>query len=108
MERWDVADAKKEELIKAVMADIVTPIIACQPTVKPEQKWIPVTPETLPNNNSVVVARVKTGTWDYGQYRGHGNDIHYWNWKKNTYKHVYWWMYKSDALPEPYQEEGEK
>lgn len=33
LERWSVAEIRKEELIKAVMADVVTPIIACQPTV---------------------------------------------------------------------------
>lgn len=33
LERWSVAETKKEELIKAVMADVVTPIIACQPTI---------------------------------------------------------------------------
>ena len=31
--RWSVAETRKEELIKAVMADVVTPIIACQPTI---------------------------------------------------------------------------
>ena len=38
LERWSVAETRKEELIKAVMADVVTPIIACQPTIEPEQK----------------------------------------------------------------------
>ena len=33
LERWSVAETRKEELIKAVMADVVTPIIACQPTI---------------------------------------------------------------------------
>lgn len=33
LERWSVAEKRKEELIKAVMADVVTPIIACQPTI---------------------------------------------------------------------------
>ena len=31
--RWSIADKKKEELIRAVMADVVTPIVASQPTV---------------------------------------------------------------------------
>ena len=31
--RWSVAETRKEDLIKAVMADVVTPIIACQPTI---------------------------------------------------------------------------
>ena len=76
------------------------------PPAQPEQRWIPVTLETLPNPNSVVVVCGKKGTWDYGTYRGWHGDIHSWWWKKNTIKHVYWWMYKDDALPEPYREEG--
>ena len=43
LKRWNIADTRKEELIRAVMADIVTPIIACQPTIEPQQKtghWI--------------------------------------------------------------------
>lgn len=77
------------------------------PSVTPkEQRWIPVTLETLPNPSSVVVVCGKKGTWDYGTYRGWHGDIHSWWWKKNTIKHVYWWMYKDDALPEPYREEG--
>ena len=68
-----------------------------------EPHWIPVTEDTLPEENRVVVVCGNKGTWDYGTYRGHGNNIHYWHWKKNTYKRVYWWMYKEDALPEPYK-----
>ena len=67
-------------------------------------KWIPVTEDTLPEENRVVVVCGNKGTWDYGTYRGHGNNIHYWHWKKNTFKRVYWWMYKEGALPEPYKE----
>ncbi len=70
---------------------------------KPEPHWIPVTENTLPEENRVVVVCGDKGTWDYGTYRGHGNDIHFWHWKKNTYKRVYWWMYKEDALPEPFK-----
>ena len=43
LDRWSVAETRKEELIKAVMADIVTPIIASQPTIEPERKkgkWV--------------------------------------------------------------------
>lgn len=43
MERWDIADKQKEELIRRVMADIVTPIVVSQPTIEPERKkgkWI--------------------------------------------------------------------
>ena len=68
-----------------------------------EPHWIPVTEDTLPEENRVVVVCGNKGTWDFGTYRGHGNNIHYWHWKKNTFKRVYWWMYKEDALPEPYK-----
>lgn len=36
MERWDIADKQKEELVKHVMADIVTPIVVSQPTIELE------------------------------------------------------------------------
>ena len=67
-------------------------------------RWIPVTENTLPEKHRVVVVCGDKGTWDFGTYRGHSDNIHYWHWKKNTYKRVYWWMYKEDALPEPYKE----
>ena len=73
-------------------------------SLKPEPHWIPVTENTLPEENRVVVVCGDKGTWDFGTYRGHGGNIHFWHWKKNTYKRVYWWMYKEDALPEPYKE----
>ena len=34
MKRWSIADKKKEDLIRAVMADVVTPIVVSQPTVE--------------------------------------------------------------------------
>ena len=37
LKRWDIADTRKEELIRAVMADIATPIIVIQPTVIEEE-----------------------------------------------------------------------
>ena len=69
-----------------------------------EPHWIPVTENTLPDKGRVVVVCGEKGTWDFGTYRGHGDNIHFWHWKKNTYKRVYWWMYKEDALPEPHRE----
>ena len=33
IKRWDIADIAKEEMIKAIMAKIVTPIIVSQPTI---------------------------------------------------------------------------
>ena len=76
--------------------------IEALPPAQPEQRWIPVTHETLPNLNSVVVVCGEKGTWDFGIYRGWYGDIHSWNWKNKSIKHVHWWMYKDDALPEPY------
>ena len=35
LERWSIADTQKEELVRAVMADIVTPIVVSQPTIEP-------------------------------------------------------------------------
>lgn len=72
--------------------------------VKPD--WISVT-EHLPEKNQIVVAHEGKGTWDFGMFRGisaSGNP-EYWHWKKNTFKHVKWWMPKDGALPEPPKEE---
>lgn len=74
-------------------------------------KWIPVTPDTLPEMNRVVVVCGEKGTWNYGTYRGYFHigdeeNIHRWWWKKNTLKEVYWWMYKEDAIQMP-REEGD-
>ena len=77
------------------------------PSVQPKRirgRWIPVTENTLPDKKRVVVVCGEKGTWDYGMYRGYCNsNIHLWEWKKKTLKWVYWWMYKEDALPEPYK-----
>ena len=70
-----------------------------------EPHWIPVTEDTLPEEGRIVVVYGEKGTWDYGKYRGYGPNIHYWYWKNKTFKKVYWWMYKEDALPEPYKGE---
>ena len=84
-------------------ADVLRQLIDAQPTANSEPHWIPVTENTLPEENRVVVVCGEKGTWDYGTYRGHGDNIHFWHWKKNTFKRVYWWMYKEDALPEPFK-----
>ena len=59
LNRWSIADTKKEELIRQVMADIVTPIVVSQPTIEP-QKWIPVS-ERLPKQQQTVLIQ------DFGQ-----------------------------------------
>jgi hypothetical protein len=76
---------------------------------KAEPHWIPVTENTLPQLNRVVVVCGDKGTWDVGRYRGYSEitgheNINLWNWKNKTFKKVYWWMYKEDALPEPTRE----
>ena len=95
MQKWDSGCWIRYKLFEKVLRE--------QPTIDPDPKWIPVTEDTLPKENKVVVVCGDKGTWDFGTYRGHGDDIHFWHWKKNTYKRVYWWMYKEDALPEPYK-----
>ena len=40
MERWNIEDKQKEELVRQVMADIVTPIVASQPTIEPEPSQV--------------------------------------------------------------------
>lgn len=42
LDRWSIADTRKEEMIRAVMADVVTPIVACQPTIEERKRgeWI--------------------------------------------------------------------
>ena len=84
--------------------DTVIDVIHDTPTIEPEPQWIPVTEQTLPKHNSIVVVCGEKGTWDFGTYRGHTpNNINFWNWKKNTVKEVHWWMYKEDALPMPWE-----
>lgn len=46
IKRWNLADKRKEEVIRAVMADIVTPIVVLQPTIEQSQ-WMPCS-ERLP------------------------------------------------------------
>ena len=86
-----------------IRVEDVVRILNEQSTIQPEPHWIPVTEDTLPEEGRIVVVHGEKGTWDYGKYRGYGTNIHYWYWKNKTFKKVYWWMYKEDALPEPYK-----
>lgn len=52
LNRWRMADNRKEELIKQVMADIVTPIVVSQPTVN---QWIPCS-ERLPDVGRILIS----------------------------------------------------
>ena len=68
-------------------------------------KWIPVT-KRLPEEGQAVCVSDGKNTWDYGTFRGlFMGDATRWYWKKRTLKTVKWWMPKSDALPEPPQDE---
>lgn len=98
------ADALDYELGSSDRDIYVRECLQDAPTITLGSLWIPVTENTLPDKNRVVVVCGEKGTWDFGTYRGHGDDIHFWHWKKNTYKRVYWWMYKEDALSMPYRE----
>lgn len=51
LNRWSMADSRKEELIRQVMADIVTPIVVSQPTVN---QWI-LCSERLPEEGTEVL-----------------------------------------------------
>ena len=93
MQKWDSGCWIRYKMFENVLRE--------QPTVTPEPHWIPVTEDTLPEEGRIVVVYGEKGTWDYGKYRGYGPNIHYWYWKNKTFKKVYWWMYKEDALPEP-------
>jgi tRNA(Ile2) C34 agmatinyltransferase TiaS len=48
--RWSIADKKKEDLVRAVMADVVTPIVVSQPIVDAvpvrHGRWIDIDSET--------------------------------------------------------------
>ena len=48
LERWNIADKNREDQIRWLMADVVTPIVACQPTVDAvpvvHGRWIHRTP----------------------------------------------------------------
>ena len=108
MKRYDIADERNEWMIKGVLSNIVTPIIACQPTIN---QWIHVS-EKLPKPFIKVLIYDRYGCFDISQYvppykhefksfisRGFWGD---------TDSFDYWlddvvaWM----PLPEPYRSEN--
>jgi len=58
LKRWEIADKQKEKIIQAVMSDVVTPIVVCQPTVTSEPQWIPCS-ERLPEVGTYVLVSKK-------------------------------------------------
>ena len=96
-------DKTNEEIIRIVINTIVLPIIASQPTIKPEPRWMPITnkpPEEckwylvsvqkngISNMNDVCMVR-----WDYDRRKGKSS----WHWC--TEKTIVAWM----PLPEPWK-----
>lgn len=83
------------------IADLID-IIERQPTIEPEQRWIPVT-ERLPDMRQIVLITNGKGNVRCGQYRGIDfviNGRQRWQWKGNTSEQVVAWQ----PLPEPYKE----
>lgn len=107
LNRWSIADTRKEELIRQIMADIVTPVVVSQPTIN---HWIPCG-EKLPKKEELHYW-VCTDTGYQCQCRW-TNDVYgfgasdRWDWKIfdiPQYQKVIAWM----PLPEPYREEGDE
>ena len=58
LDRWSIADTRKEELIRRVMADIVTPIIASQPSAEPEIELLKEALERQKQITSKAIAKI--------------------------------------------------
>ena len=66
LNRWNIADTKKEELIRQVMADIVTPIVVSQPTVN---QWIPCSERMPEEHDSIFSKFYGTEKWRNAMFR---------------------------------------
>ena len=101
LERWSVADTRKEELIRQVMADIVTPIIASQPTIENKQNWTPCS-KKMPNLSQEVLMSDEFDTVRAGSLEKYVDGDYYW---EDSHGYLYdvedWmaWM----SLPKPYK-----
>ena len=95
LNRWNIADARKEELIRQVMADVVTPIVVSQPTVN---KWIPVS-ERVPDVGQKVLASTNKTCFTQVFKGTSGASNSSWWWEKKTIKHIVAWR----PLPEPWK-----
>ncbi len=98
LDRWNIADSRKEELIRAVMADIVTPIIACQPTIN---QWISVS-ERLPGESGAYICSCKDGNRDMVSMVRYQPRQKSWN---LTGQRAYWRVIAWMPLPEPWKGE---
>lgn len=100
LNRWSIADTRKEELIKQVVADIVTPIVASQPTVN---QWIPCS-EKLPEVGVNVLLSSGNGMFTAEGCLKDDGDWCQFRWSTT------WPCYYVDAwmpLPEPWKEAKE-
>ena len=120
LNRWNIADTRKEELIRQVMADIVTPIVVSQPTVN---QWIPVSERPPEERDSIFAKLYGTEKWRDAMFRKISDTVictvQYrdgtrqtapchtidgeWNQSMKGMGKVLAWM----PLPEPYKEEEE-
>lgn len=115
LNRWSIADTRKEELIRQIMADIVTPIVVGQPTIN---NWIPCS-ERLPEKSGLYLTWTKfpyeeEPSWliinydadceSFGEWKEHyhPDTLGYLDSEFNEFENVFAWM----PLPEPYREEG--
>ena len=100
MKRWDIADERNEWMVKGVMSNIVTPIIASQPTINP---WIPVSSYLpLPMSNVIVSVHDDSGdgAFDYIGWGWMTHDNRIWVVDNEENSMVSAWM----PLPKPYEE----
>lgn len=115
MERWNLADKRKEELIRAVMADVVTPIVVSQPTIE-QSRWIPCS-ERLPEDGERVLATHLGGLNPDKQVIEHiyvnGKFTMGWDMDMNVDSPTFGQRYIGNVIawmpmPEPYREGGEQ
>lgn len=95
LNRWSIADTRKEELIRQVMADIVTPIVVSQPTVN---QWIPCS-ERLPEEGSEVLGTDRNGCIRH-VYKDKTGLYEFATVEEGMHIGIIAWM----PLPEPYKE----
>lgn len=72
LNRWNIADTRKEELIRQVMADIVTPIVVSQPTVN---RWIPCSERMPEEHDSIFSKFYGTEKWRNAMFRRTSNTV---------------------------------
>ena len=104
LNRWNIADIKKEELIRQVMADIVTPIVVSQPTIEP-QEWIPCSERSPQKSGNYIVTERRYSMDDRkheGKYQTIVEEVRFTGekWDRAKFFDIIAWM----PLPKPYEE----